>query len=149
MTLIKQQKYFCSEYRFLAKQIQCIEKICVLNLTNSNNLCRRAVHLIKLNQAYLTVFSVLIEQTVRCLCNFHHILSDLHTVCLDESKVNVNIGYLGTSILWLSIIPTLLFVKLRTQIFSIHYIDLARIRYSEQKYFCCFISVIQSSLTYV
>ena len=114
MTLIKQQKYFCSEYRILAKSIQCIEKICVLNLTNSNNLCRRAVHLIKLNQAYLTVFSVLIQQTVRCLCNFHHILSDLYTVCLDESKVNVN---KGTTKLWISIILTLPFVKLRTQIF--------------------------------
>ena len=36
MTLIKQQKDFCSEYRILAKTIKCIEKICVLNSTNGN-----------------------------------------------------------------------------------------------------------------
>ena len=36
MTLRKQQKYFCSENRILAKLIQCIEKIRVLNLTNGN-----------------------------------------------------------------------------------------------------------------
>ena len=37
MTLRKQQKYFCSENRILAKLIQCIEKkICFLNLTNGN-----------------------------------------------------------------------------------------------------------------
>ena len=69
---------------------------------------------IKITQAYLTVFSMLIQQTVSCLCNFHHILSNLYTVCLDESKINVIIG---TTKLWIGTLPTLPFVKFRTQIF--------------------------------
>ena len=37
MTLRKQQNYFCSEHRILAKSIYSVlKKICVLNLTNSN-----------------------------------------------------------------------------------------------------------------